>query len=444
MVATLAQAASAAYYLESQRSFRHPNEYYTAGEEPDGVWFNPAGLLGLENGGKVDSGDFHRLYHGFAPDGPQKLTRNAGSENRSPGLDMTFSADKSVSALWAVADPELRGEIEDAHNAAARIALEETVLRYCSYTRIRGREGHIQVLPADIAAAMFQHGTSRENDPQLHTHCVIFNAARTREDGKWRAMHQYPVYSWAKAAGAVYRNALAWNLRESLGVNMEQYGPDAAFTRIEGMPEDLQVFWSKRRKTIVAKAGELGIPSLGNASRMAGVNKLTRAGKSHDNDPEIRHGRWREEAEGFVEREALIRSVTGREAGIGRERIRELTARLDDLPAHLAREEAVFRRPDMVEAAANAAAGLIGAQALKTAIERLRRNPEIERLEPKKPTAESLAGMAHTEVYSTRHNLGLEQAVKDMAEAMASDAGHGLPKRRSRRRWRRSSTEVIR
>ena len=160
---------------------------------------------------------------------------------------------------------------------------------------------------------------------------------------------------------------------------------------------------------------------------MAGVNKLTRAGKSHDNDPEVRHGRWREEAQGFVEREALIRSVTGREVEIGREAIRELTARLDDLPAHLAREEAVFRRPDMVEAAANAAAGLIGPKALKTAIERLRRNPDIERLEPKKPTAESLAGMAHTEVYSTRHNLGLEQAVRDMASSMAADTGHGIP-----------------
>ena len=427
MVATLAQAASAAYYLESQRSFRHPNEYYTAGEEPDGVWFNPKGLLGLENGGKVDSGDFHRLYHGFAPDGSQKLTRNAGSEQRSPGVDMTFSADKSMSALWAIADPALRGEIEQAHNDAARVALEETVFRYCAYTRIRDREGHIQVLPADISVAMFQHGTSRENDPQLHTHCVIFNAARTREDGKWRAMHQYPVYSWAKAAGAVYRNALAWNLRERLGVRMEQYGPDGGLTRIEGMPEDLQVFWSKRRKAIVAKAGELGIPSLGNASRMAGVNKITRAGKSHDNDPEVRHRRWHEEAEGFAEREALIASVTGHEVKTSREAIRELTDRLDDLPAHLARQEAVFRRPDMVEAAANASAGLIGPEALKTAIERLRRNPEIERLEPKKPTAESLAGMAHTEIYSTRHNLGLEQAVKDMTAAMTADTGHGLP-----------------
>ena len=427
MVATLAQAASASYYLESQRSFRHPNEYYTAGEEPDGVWFNPKGLLGLENGGKVDSGDFQRLYNGFAPEGSTRLTRNAGSEQRSPGVDMTFSADKSVSALWAVADPALRSRIEEAHNDAARVALEETVFRYCAYTRIRDREGRIRVLPADISVAMFQHGTSRENDPQLHTHCVIFNAARTREDGKWRAMHQYPVYSWAKAAGAVYRNALAWNLREHLGVPMEQYGPNNGFIRVRGMPEDLQVFWSKRRKAIVAKAGELGIPSLGNASRMAGVNKLTRAGKSHDNDPDVRHRRWMGEADGFVERKELIASVTGHEVEIDREAIRDLTDRLDDLPAHLAREEAVFRRPDMVEAAANAAAGLIGPEALKTSIERLRRNPEIERLEPRKPTAESRAGMVHTEVYSTRHNLGLEQAVKDMAEAMAADTGHGLP-----------------
>ena len=130
MVATLAQAASAAYYLESQRSFRHPNEYYTAGEEPDGVWFNPKGLFGLEDGGKADSADFHRLYHGFAPDGSGRLTRNAGSEKRSPGLDMTFSGrQEHFHALWAIADPELRGGIEQAHNDAARVALEETVFR---------------------------------------------------------------------------------------------------------------------------------------------------------------------------------------------------------------------------------------------------------------------------------------------------------------------------
>ena len=426
MVATIGQMASAEYYLESQRSYRHPNEYYTAGEEPDGTWFNPKGLFDLKDEVKVDSGQFQRLYNGFAPDESGKLVQRAGNPDRSPGVDMTFSVDKSVSALWAITDPEMRERIEAIAVTAARAALEDTVFEYCSYTRV-AEKGVTRPVEADLMGATFVHGTSRENDPQLHVHCTIFNLARTREDGKWRAHHQYPVYSWKKAAGALFRAYMAWDLQQSLGVRMQRYGPNAEFTRIAGMPDDLKAFWSKRRKAIVALAGELGIPSLGNASRMAGVNKLTRAGKSHDNDPEVRHRRWQQESEGFAERESLIESVTGHEVKIAREAIRELTDRLDDLPAHLAREEAIFRRPDMVEAAANAAAGLMGREAVGTTIERLRRNPEIEPLEPKKPTAESRAGMVHTEVYSTRHNLGLEQAVRDMAEAMATDTGHGLP-----------------
>ena len=428
MVATLAQMASAEYYLESQRSFRHPNEYYTAGEEPDGTWFNPHGLFGLVDGGKIDSADFHRLYNGFSPDGTGRLTRNAGSRTRSPGLDMTFSADKSISALWAIAGPDMRAEIEAMAVAAARAALEDTVLRYCSYTRITEGDEIVPVL-ADLMAATFLHGTSRENDPQLHIHTTILNVARTRGDGKYRAHHQHPAYGWSKAAGALFRAYLAWDLQQCLGVRMERYGQNGTYTRIRGMPEDLLSFWSKRRKAIVAKAGELGIPVRGNAARLAGVNKLTRAGKSHDNDPEVRHRRWRGEVEGFAEREALIASVTGHGVEIGREEIRALTEELDALPGYLAREEAVFRRPDMVEAAANRAAGLLGRDAVAAAIERVRRNPEIEALELPKATAESNAGMVHTEVYSTRRNLGMEQAVRDMAEAMAADTVHALPAR---------------
>ena len=426
MVATLAQAASAAYYLESQRSFRHPNEYYKAGEEPDGVWFNPKGLFGLADGGKVDSSDFHRLYNGFAPSGGGKLTQNAGSERRSAGLDLTFSADKSVSALWAVADPELRAEIERAHNDAARGALEETVLRHCAYTRIRNRDGDIEVLPADISAAMFQHGTSRDNDPQLHTHCVIFNAARTHRDGKYRALHQHPVYTWMKAAGAVYRNTLAWSLQERLGIRMEQYGKDGEFTRIAGIPEDLIGHWSKRRAAIIDAAREMGFTVEGNAPRAAAANKITRAGKSPDNDPEIRHARWRGEADGFIEREALIVSLLGKSEEITQEQIRALTAVLEDLPYRLTREEAVFRLPDIVERVGNATAGLLNRDAVATSIERVLLSPEVVRLTRAPRSAEGRADMAHTRLYSTRHNLQMEIEVRDMAAGMAADTGHSL------------------
>ena len=426
MVATLAQAASAAYYLESQRSFRHPNEYYTAGEEPDGVWFNPKGLFGFADGGKVDSSDFHRQYNGFAPSGGGKLTQNAGSERRSAGLDLTFSADKSVSALWAVADPELRAEIERAHNDAARVALEETVLRHCAYTRIRNRDGEIEVLSADIAAAMFQHGTSRDNDPQLHTHCVIFNAARTHRDGKYRALHQHPVYTWMKAAGAVYRNTLAWSLQERLGIRMEQYGKDGEFTRIAGMPGDLIGHWSKRRAAIIEAAREMGFTVEGNAPRAAAANKITRAGKSPDNDPEIRHARWRGEADGFIEREALIVSLLGKSEEITQEQVRALTEVLEDLPYRLTREEAVFRLPDIVERVGNATAGLLNRDAVATSIERVLLSPEVVRLTRAPRSAEGRADMAHTRLYSTRHNLQMELEVRDMAAGMAADTGHSL------------------
>ena len=426
MVATLAQAASAAYYLESQRSFRHPNEYYTAGEEPDGVWFNPKALFGLADGGKIDSSDFHRLYNGFAPNTGGKLTQNAGSERRSAGLDMTFSADKSVSALWAVADPELRSEIERAHNDAARVALDETVLRHCGYTRIRNRDGGIEVLTADISAAMFQHGTSRDNDPQLHTHCVIFNAAWTHRDGKYRALHQHPVYTWMKAAGAIYRNTLAWSLQERLGICMEQYGKDGEFTRISGIPEDLIGHWSKRRAAIIDAAREMGFTVEGNAPRAAAANKITRAGKSPDNDSEIRHRRWRGEAEGYVEREALIASLLGKAEEITQEQIRALTEVLEDLPYRLTREEAVFRLPDIVERVGNATAGLLNHEAVATSIERVLLNPEVVRLTRPPRSAEGRADMSHTRLYSTRHNLQMEIEVRDMAAGMAADMGHSL------------------
>ena len=427
MVATLAQAASAAYYLESQRSFRHPNEYYTAGEEPDGVWFNPKDLFGLEDGGRVDSADFHRLYQGFAPDGSGRLTRNAGGERRSPGLDMTFSADKSISALWAIADPELRTGIEQAHNGAARVALEETVFRHCAWTRIRNGDGQIEVLPADIAVAMFQHGTSRDNDPQLHTHCVIFNAARTHEDGKWRALHQHPVYGWVKAAGAVYRNTLAWNLQQQLGLPMEQYGRDREFSRIGGVPEDFAAHWSKRRAAIVDAANDMGFKVEGNAARAAAANKITRAGKSPDNDPEVRHRRWRGEAEGFCEREALIAELLGKAEDITQEQVRDLTAVLEALPERLTREEAVFRLPDVVERVSNSTAGLLGREAVATAVERVMRHPEVVRLTRIPRSAEGRADMAHTRLYTTGRTLEMEQTLREMATGMAAETGHGLP-----------------
>ena len=193
MVATIAQASKAEFYLERLRSYRHPNEYVRAGEEPDGLWWNPAGLFGLEDGGRVDSRDFFRLHDGMAPDGSGKVSRYAGNAKRSPGLDLAFNADKTVSALWAIADEGLRADVSEAHGDAARTALVDVIGRHCGVTRVQDGEGNLLVIPADILAALFQQEASREGDPQLYTHCVIFNVVRTRRDGGYRSLHQKPA-----------------------------------------------------------------------------------------------------------------------------------------------------------------------------------------------------------------------------------------------------------
>ena len=172
-------------------------------------------------------------------------------------MDLTFSPDKSVSVLWAIADPELRQQIEACHEQAVRWTLENLFRKHCAYTR-RGAGGR-EVVPGDIIAATFTHHESRENDPQIHTHCTLFNLVKTHDDGKWRTLYQLPVFKWVRAGGAVYRLALAWHLRERLGLHTERYGQDGEFTRIAGVPEDLKDAFSKRTHEIERTARQLGI-----------------------------------------------------------------------------------------------------------------------------------------------------------------------------------------
>ena len=143
------------------------------------------------------------LNDGYSPLDGSALIRSAGNPSHSPGHDFTFSVDKSVSVLWAIADARERAIIEEIVNEAARFAVEQTRVRMCSTTRVRrpgkdGEPGEIEVVPASLIGVQFQHGESREGDPQLHIHFLIPNVAKTHEDGKYRAVNMHPMYQWQK------------------------------------------------------------------------------------------------------------------------------------------------------------------------------------------------------------------------------------------------------
>ena len=395
MVASIGQAAAAEYYLECQRSHRPADTWFVPGEEPDGAWFNPSGLFDIADGSRVETSDWLALYDGFSPAGGARLTRNSGSASRSAGLDVTCSADKTISALWAVADPGLREGIERAQAAAARAALEEIVFRHCGYTRIRKRDGEIRVVPADPIAAMFPHGSSRAGDPQLHVHCVILNVARTQADGRFRAVHQYPVYLWRKAVGSAYRNALAWRLREDLGLPVERYGELGEFTRIAGIPGGLVRHWSKRREKLEKQAAEMGYAVRGNAARLAAANLAGRPGKDRGG-PEGRHERWRNEA-AALNAAGLAESV----AEAGTSAAPRLPDGLEDMTLELVRETASFRLPELVERVENATAGALDRAGVRACLERAMDRDDLVLLDGPKKSADARAGLAHTKVWST-------------------------------------------
>jgi conjugative relaxase-like TrwC/TraI family protein len=162
--------------------------------------------------------------------------------NRVPGYDLTFSPDKSVSVAWAAASPELRKQIEAAHDSAARGALDHIQSNYALANEGKGGAERVQ---ADMSAGIFRHGASRELEPQLHSHCVIPNMA-VKADGKVVSLNTRELYQRQKEAGAIYRAELADNLK-GMGFDIERKGDNF---RLSGVPQDICDQYSTRREQI--------------------------------------------------------------------------------------------------------------------------------------------------------------------------------------------------
>jgi conjugative relaxase-like TrwC/TraI family protein len=163
--------------------------YYEQTGNPAGRWYGE-GLAGLGDGKR-------RLRPGAAVtesamtavfrDGVDPLTDDAlgrpysrfddGKRHAVVGYDLTFTAPKSVSVLWALAD--------DAHRAALASSLEFVEQRVIR-TRI-GDSGRHQVRTRGMLAAAFDHWDTRAGDPNLHTHVVIANKVQGPDDA-WRSL----------------------------------------------------------------------------------------------------------------------------------------------------------------------------------------------------------------------------------------------------------------
>jgi conjugative relaxase-like TrwC/TraI family protein len=269
------------YYLNLARE-----DYYLAGGEPPGRWTGSGAKdLGLE--GQVRGDDLRSLLQGLTPAG-KALVQNAGDKRRQNGWDLTFSAPKSVSVLWSQADENVREKIQKAHAAAVESALD--LAEQLAGESRRGKGG-LEREKAKLIFATFEHGTSRELDPQLHTHALLFNAG-IRKDGTTGAVVSKGIYQLKMALGALYRLQLAQALNWEMGCEII---PTKNGFEVGGVSEAVMEKFSTRRAQIEKELKNLGLNGA-EAAKVAALN--TRQKKSQVPRKEL-FERWQAMAKGF-------------------------------------------------------------------------------------------------------------------------------------------------
>jgi len=254
-----------ARYLEGKTIAPEQGDYYLTpdGEltEAPGRWLSDRetlARLGVDPDAPVDGAQFIALMEGRDP-GTGAWLRPAGADgSRGGGIDVTFSAPKSVSVVWALGDPWQREQIEEAHIRAVERSMAYLRGRV-PVVRRRYSGQVVEEQAKDVIATAYRHTTARgvsgtdAPDPQLHTHVVISGAVR--EDGRIVAVASRPVFRGLREVGAFYRSALAQELAGE-GYAIEQgTGRDGKYFEIAGVPAALRDAFSNRHREI-ARAAE--------------------------------------------------------------------------------------------------------------------------------------------------------------------------------------------
>lgn len=269
-----------AYYLDTVATGLE--DYYSGRGEQPGVWHGTgAEVLGLS--GEVDAVALGHVLDGRDPTSGVPLGQYR--KDRLPGYDLTFSAPKSVSVLWALADSETARAVRDAHETAVSAALGWLERDACRSRK--GADGIEHISGDGFVAARFAHRTSRALDPQIHTHVLVANTTRC-DDGHWRALDGKALLWQARTAGFLYRAALRHELTARLGIDWDPN--PARGWEIAGIPTELRDLFSTRRHEIEDELVARGQHSA-RAARVVALD--TRPAKSSGVDQTDLRDRWR-------------------------------------------------------------------------------------------------------------------------------------------------------
>jgi conjugative relaxase-like TrwC/TraI family protein len=329
------------YYLD--KVAEGAEDYYTGDGEDPGEWIGDAAKkLGLD--GEVEAAQLEAMLTGRNPVGGEPLLgmRGVPANGSVPGFDLTFSAPKSVSLLWGLGGPVAALEVTTAHRQAVKAALGYMQREAC-WTR-RGAGGSEFLKGEGYLAAAYRHRSSRNGDPQLHTHVLVANA--TRADGRWTRLYHPAIYDHATTASYIYEAHLRHELTRRLGVEWQPTRKGIA--EIAGFADEHLRAFSTRRAEILEAAG----PDA-SARSMQVATLATRKPKEADIGKGELLERWRARAEEIgLNRETIERTFDS-EAGL---RAIEPTPRAistEKLGRQVTESASHFDRRDAIQAVAD-------------------------------------------------------------------------------------------
>ena len=262
--------------------YSHEDNYYASGSLESRWMGEGAEKLGLK--GEVASADMDAVRQGKLPAGSDLSRMVNGVNKHRSGYDLTFSAPKSVSVMALVGEDR---RFIEAHNRAVAVVMQEVEKLVSARITEDGKTE--TVLTGNMVAALYNHDTSRDLDPQLHTHALVFNA--TFADEKWRSLasdtrmktgFSENLYATKIALGNLYRSALREDI-ESMGFETVAAGKNGLW-ELKDVPVDV---FSSRSQAIREAAG----PDASAKSRdVAALD--TRQAKARA-DPELLKADWR-------------------------------------------------------------------------------------------------------------------------------------------------------
>ncbi|WP_342111681.1 MobF family relaxase [Methylobacterium sp. SI9] len=279
-------ASAGAYYTnDPYRETQNRDEYYA--QDGGGRWWTQGAAI-VRHGAPIVLESFRDLCAGVDPATGQPLVRGSGAGHRA-GWDLTLTAPKTVSLLWAASDPEARAQLEAIHAAAVEEALGFLCAEELVQVRL-GAGGHRREAPAGVMVGRFDHYTSRAGDPNCHTHCVVINAAVSK-DKKPRTLEPERLYQWQLVVGSAYRAALAERLVGELGLSLRPAGQGQF--EIAGIPDAVIEAFSKRSAAIEARVGGDRAAASGAQKEVAAL--ATRGAKADLPTGPALEARWRAE-----------------------------------------------------------------------------------------------------------------------------------------------------